>query len=105
MSTNFGDKFYSKEANFIVKKMQLEFMKTKADFHFLNLLSNKYNGETFAVSSLNALADKLLKDEQVGDVIHYDLEYEDVIKRSLLFVLICIFLFTEWLVRKVMGSY
>ena len=105
VSTNFGDKFYSKEANFIVKKMQMEFMKTKADFHFLNLLSNKYNGETFRVSSLNALADKLLKDEQVGDVIHYDLEYEDIIKRSLLFVLICIFLFTEWFVRKVMGSY
>ena len=105
VSTQMGDKSYFKKGDFVVKQMKLEYLKTKADIHFLNLLSSKYNGNLYSPYSTGKLADDLLKNQQVADLINYDIKFEDIIKRKLLFVLFIVLLSGEWLLRKLLGSY
>jgi hypothetical protein len=96
---------FKKEGSFVVKKLELESIDTKANHSLLNQIATNNNGMFLHLSDYSKLINKL---EQSNDIIPVSYEtssYKKLIDYFWWFILIVALFSSEWLLRRYNGGY
>jgi hypothetical protein len=104
-STQLGETEYSETGNFSINKIQIEMVKTEADFQVLNQIANKTGGKFFLAKDVEKLIERL---KQEAKLLPKQLElqvYKELLSMKWLFFLVLFLLALEWFLRKFWGIY
>ena len=95
------------EANgqFIVRKVNLESLSTRARHDLLYRLSEETGGRTFTPDESDQLIAELMKNEELKPVLRDSFKSTLLLDMKWIFFLILSFLALEWFLRKYFGSY
>jgi hypothetical protein len=104
-STNFQDKNYVKEGNFLVKEVKIEYLNSVANHRILKNLAANSGGSFHLPSQLKALAQEIKTREDMVTVVYQEKQFDDLIDYKWLFFLVVILFSVEWFVRKFQGAY
>lgn len=104
-STTFEGKSYSKTGSFLVRKIELEAMDTKSNFMLLNQLSSNSNAAFYLLDDYKSLLEAVAAREDIATVSTPTTNYHKLIDYFWWFVLIILFLITEWFIRRYSGGY
>ena len=103
-STNFNGQALSFEGQFSVQSIQMEAFETTADHNLLRLLSQKYGGETFYTTQIDAMATSI--EAKAGKPILYSTnKTRGVINLKWIFFVILGLFSIEWFMRRYNGAY
>lgn len=100
-----GKKTYTENGVFSVTQLVVEASNTTADHQLLFSLAQKQEGAMYYPGALTALADDLLKREDIKPVIYNPKKLVDVIDLEWIFFLLLFLLTLEWFFRKRYGAY
>lgn len=103
-STILDDKKEYSSGNFVVRAMELEALNPTANFSLLRGVSEKTGGEFYDQSSINNFPQPLL-DKKSPQRIHSEEKYKELGSNYWIFSLLCILLFSEWIIRKIYGGF
>jgi hypothetical protein len=104
-STNYLGKTLKANGQFSVQPIQLEAYETTANHQILNILSEKFGGQTVYPTELNSLA-KIIKDKGAVKSLLYDtFQTRSLINLKWIFFLLLGLLSLEWFARRYFGSY
>ena len=98
-----GPTVFEKSGTFSVKILQLESSLLRADHRLLFNLGDRYGGGMVYPDALDELADRLLEDEKLKPVIHYNETLKELINFKWIFFAILILITVEWALRKYHG--
>lgn len=87
-----------------VKKLDLETRQTAADHQLLYALAKSNHGQMLEPGQINLLAGLIRKSENIKTVVYEDKTYQELIDIKWTFLLILMFLSTEWFLRKRNGA-
>ncbi|MEA3318218.1 MAG: hypothetical protein U9R54_09695 [Bacteroidota bacterium] len=104
VQTNYQKKNYQKTGEFTVQENQLEQLRTRADFSFLNQLSEKFSGNFFYPSQWQALSDSILLQHNFISISKSKEKLKNLIDWKLILFLIVGLLTLEWFLRKYFGN-
>ena len=104
-STKIGETPYTLSGEFIVKKVELEYLETVADHRLLNTLAAQQGGKMIYPKDMATLTAMLEKREDIKDVAYMQTDFLDLIHFKWLFFVLLVLLATEWYLRKHYGSY
>jgi hypothetical protein len=104
-TASFEGKTHSKTGSFLVKKIELEAMDTKANFMLLNQLSSNTNAAFFPLTEYASLIDAVESRDDIATVSSPTTTYHKLIDYAWWFVLLILLLTTEWLIRRYNGGY
>lgn len=90
---------------FSVKPLNLELVETTADFNLLQLLSERFGGQTYGPNQLDQLAEDLKNSNTIAPQIYEVEKTLGAINFKWLFFLILLLLSVEWFFRKFLGAY
>ncbi len=105
VQTNYQKKTFRKTGEFTVQESQLEQLRTRADFSFLNQLSDKFSGHFFFPRQWQALTDTILSQQNFVSISKSKEKLKNLIDWKLIFFIIIGLLTTEWFLRKYFGNY
>ena len=101
----YQNKIYKKTGEFTVQESQLEQRRTRADFSFLNQLSQKFSGQFFYPNQWQALTDSILSQHNLVSISKSKEKLKNLIDWKLIFFIIIGFFTLEWFLRKYFGNY
>jgi hypothetical protein len=104
-STQLGETEYSESGNFSVNKIQIEMVKTEADFQVLNQIADKTGGGFFLAKDVERLIEQLKEDPQLQSKQVELQVYKELLSMKWLFFLMLFLLALEWFLRKFWGIY
>lgn len=104
-STTFEGKAHTKTGSFIVKKVELEAMDTKANFMVLNQLSMNSQAAFHPLRNYADLIQDISLREDIATVSSPSTTYHKLIDYAWWFVLIILLLTSEWFIRRYSGGY
>lgn len=100
-----GEQLFRQQGEFSVNQLQLENAVTVADHQVLYSLANRSGGLLFSPSQSAAIADSIMKREDVKPVSYQEKKLSEILNQGWFFFLLIILLSTEWFIRKRSGSY
>lgn len=100
-----GNLQHAANGQFSVSPIDLEALSLVADHHLMSQLARENGGKMYYPGQLDALADDLLKREDIRPVIYARKKYDDLLNKPWLIALIIGLLSLEWFLRKRGGSY
>lgn len=103
--TSLGGKNYTASGKFNISPLQLESLRTRADFEMLMQLAAKHNGKTYSLQNMNESAADMLALDAVKPVIYDTYITENAINLKWIFAFIALLLSAEWFTRKYLGAY
>ncbi len=103
--TKIGDKPYSVSGEFIVKKVELEYLETEANHPLLRSLAAQQGGKMIYPKDLSGLPQLLQDRDDIQPVAYMQTDFKDLIHFKWLFFFVFALLATEWFLRKYFGSY
>jgi hypothetical protein len=95
----------SETGEFIVTENKAEFIRTKADFNFMQTWASQKGGEMFTIDQLGAMQSALAELETAKAVIHTSRDWKSIIEWQWILSLIATLLTIEWFLRKFNGYY
>ncbi len=98
-------KEYKAEGRFAVKELQLEGIETTADHLLMKNLAASSGGKFFHEREAAALIDELLKNDRIKSVSYLKTDYEELINKPWVFILLLLLIGAEWFIRKYKGSH
>lgn len=104
-STELGSKRFEEVGQFSVKKLQLEFIDTRANHNLLHQLAEKSGGEIIYFNELEKFSNIVKNRKDISAVSYADEAVEDVINVKWIFYILLILLTLEWFLRKRNGAY
>jgi hypothetical protein len=104
-STQLGETEYSESGNFSVNKIQIEMVKTEADFQVLSQIADKTGGGFFLAKDVERLIEQLKEDPQLQSKQVELQVYKELLSMKWLFFLMLFLLALEWFLRKFWGIY
>ncbi|MDP4764613.1 MAG: hypothetical protein NWR97_13170 [Salibacteraceae bacterium] len=90
---------------FIVTENKAEFIRTKADFNFMQTWAGQKGGEMFTMDQLGKMQSTLAELETAKAVIHTSRDWKSIIEWQWILFLIATLLTIEWFLRKFNGYY
>jgi len=90
---------------FIVRKVNLESLSTRARYDLLYRLSEESGGKVFAPNQSDQLIAELMKNENLKPILRDSFKSTLLLDMKWIFFLILSFLTLEWFLRKYFGSY
>lgn len=96
---------YSLKGNFIVKKVDLEYMNSKANHDLMYSIAKSKDGNLYYPNSIDKLKDDILARKDIKPLIYFDEETKNLINLKWLFFAILTLITIEWVMRKYLGSY
>ncbi len=105
VETGYQKKTYKKTGEFTVQENQMEQLRTRADFSFLNQLSDKFSGHFFFPHQWQALTDTILSQKNIVSISKSKEKLKNLIDWKLILFIITGLLTIEWFLRKYYGSY
>jgi hypothetical protein len=103
--TKLGDKIYRENGEFSVNALQLETVNTIADHQLLYSMASRNGGLMIYPGQEQQLLDALNKREDITTVSYQQKKLADLVEEPWVFILLIVFLSTEWFLRKRSGSY
>lgn len=104
-TTKYQGKVYIKTGEFSVVANNIESVRTRADFTFLNQLAEKFNGHYFDKSQIDQLKDSILAQSNFRSISKSKNILNGLIDWKLICFIIIGFLAIEWFFRKYFGNY
>jgi hypothetical protein len=96
---------HAHDGKFVVQAVQLEAMETTADHGLLRQLAGQYGGEMIYPAEMDALADKILNDENIKPVLYSSTHTRPLIHLKWLCLVLLGALCLEWFLRRYFGGY
>jgi hypothetical protein len=103
--TKIGDKPYIVSGEFIVKKVDLEFLETVANHHLLYNIAHQQGGQMVYPKDISSLTDIILKRNDIQPLAYMQTDFKDLIDFKWLFLVLLGLLGAEWFLRKYWGGY
>ena len=103
--TKIGDKGYTLSGEFIVRKVDLEYLETVADHRLLNNIAHQQGGQMVYPKDIASLEDIISKRDDIKPIAYMQTDFKDLIDFKFLFFIILALLSAEWFLRKYWGSY
>lgn len=103
--TSLGEKVYTEKGEFTIIPLQVESVNTVADHKLLFDLSSKSGGQMYTVSGIKDLLENLLSSDSITSVSRSENRLSDLVNLKWLFFLLLGLVTTEWVIRKMNGSY
>lgn len=103
--TKTGGKPYSLSGEFIVKKVELEYLETVADHTLLNTLSAQQGGKLLYPKDMDKLPELIEAREDIQPVAYMQTDFKDLVHFKVLFFILLALLAGEWFLRKYFGAY
>jgi hypothetical protein len=100
-----GDKLYSKQGEFSVSPLQIEYTNTTADHQMLYSLSKKHSGEMVYPLDMEKLSEKLNLRDDIKSISYSEKKLNDLINLKWIFFIILALISVEWFMRKRNGAY
>lgn len=104
-STEFQNKKYVKEGEFLVKEVNVEQLNVQANHRLLANMAENSGGKFFLPSELDELKMAIQQREDLVTIVYQEKSFRDLIDYKWLFFLIMALLSTEWFIRKFNGAY
>jgi len=103
--TKIGDKPYTLSGEFIVKKVDLEFLETVANHQLLNNIAHQQGGKMIYPKDLATLPSLINARSDIQPVAYMQTDFRDLIDYKWLFFILLSLFAAEWFLRKYWGSY
>ena len=103
--TVFGGIDYHAEGTFSVVSKGIEAQNLTADINKMKMLADKTGGRHLYISDISSLTEEIAKDERITSIAREETRYDDLINIKSLLIIILILTATEWLLRKIFGTY
>ena len=103
--TVFGGIDYHAEGTFSVVSKGIEAQNLTADINKMKMLADKTGGRHLYISDISSLTKEIAKDERITSIAREETRYDDLINIKSLLIIILILTATEWLLRKIFGTY
>lgn len=103
--TKLGNIDYRASGKFSVSPLQLEGLRTRADYEVLWQLAAQHNGKMYHLNNMETLADELLNTPTLKPVLYDTYVTESAINLKWILLLFILLLTVEWFVRKFIGAY
>jgi hypothetical protein len=104
-STKAADKPHNAAGKFTIAPLQLELLNSVANHQLLYQISNETGAELFYHNQLEALAKKIIENQNIKPVLYDTFKTDSIINLKWIFFLIVSLLSVEWFVRKYLGGY
>ena len=103
--TNFGNKAYKTNGEFIVSALNIETVNTIADHNLLFRLAKSKDGEMVYPLQMNDIYDLINDREDIKTIVYTQKRIEELINIKWVLILIIVLLTAEWFMRKRSGAY
>ena len=103
--TNFGNKTYKTNGEFIVSALNIETVNTIADHNLLFRLAKSKDGEMVYPLQMNDIYDLINDREDIKTIVYTQKRLEELINIKWVLILIIVLLTAEWFMRKRSGAY
>lgn len=104
-TTQLGNNKYSASGKFSVSPLQLEEMRTRADYRVLYQLATQHNGSMHLLADMDKIADEIEAKNKLKPVLYDTFMTESAINLKWIFFLLLILISLEWGIRKYLGGY
>lgn len=104
-TTTLGNNKLSASGKFSVAPLQLEEMRTRADYRVLYQLATQHNGTMHLLNNMDKIAEEIDAENQLKPVLYDTFVTESAINIKWIFFLLLILISLEWGIRKYMGGY
>lgn len=102
--TQFGNRAYTANGQFLVEELNVELMQTTANHQLLYNLSAQSGGKMIYPLAINKLRDDIAKNEKVKTISFEEKSYENFINLKWVFAVLMGLLSLEWFLRKRNGA-
>jgi hypothetical protein len=103
--TTIAGKAYVLSGEFMVKKVDIEYLETVANHRLLDNLSQQQGGKMIYPQDIEKLPGLLQAREDLKPIAYMQEEFKDLIQYKTLFFILLLCLSAEWFLRKYFGSY
>jgi hypothetical protein len=104
-TTQLANNNLSVSGKFSVSPLQLEEMRTQADYKVLYQLATQHNGNMYTLGSIAKIADDIAAKNQLKPVLYDTFQTESAINLRWIFFLLLALISAEWGIRKYLGGY
>jgi hypothetical protein len=104
-TTNLNNTLLSASGKFSVSPLQLEEMRTQADYKVLYQLASQHNGNMYGLKDMENIAKDIKAKNQLKPVLYDTFQTESAINLKWIFFLLLSLISVEWGVRKYLGGY
>lgn len=104
-STNVNGKKYSKTGAFVVRKVELESLDTRANHNVLYQMAEISNGKFMTLAQSQSMLQEIEQRDDIVSISYESSEYKDLIDYKWLFFLIVLLFGVEWFLRRYNGAY
>lgn len=104
-SAEFEGKTYTKSGSFVVKKIELEALNTRANHSILNQLSQNSEGQFFRFADRDKLFDAIQSREDLVPISYESTAFKKLIDYFWWFILVIVLFSAEWFMRRYNGAY
>lgn len=104
-NTTLGSEKIHVDGRFEVLSSGLEEQNLQADYDRMYRIAQQTNGKMFEVSQLDLLAQTLENDTRITSVARYETLFNNLIDLKWYCLLVILLITTEWILRKMFGSY
>ena len=103
-STTLDNEKLTRNGNFTVLPLHVEFRQTRANHALLRQIAEQTGGELFSPSAMHQLTQAIEHNKAVVSIMHSSTKRRSLLDISLLLVLLIVSLSAEWVVRKYEGA-
>lgn len=103
--TNVSGEMHSLEGDFVVKPLDVEFVRTVADHQLLYSLAKETGGKMFYPEEMKNITENLKEREDISTISYLEYRFKELINNKLMFFVILLFITVEWFFRKFYGGY
>lgn len=104
-SVKLGNNTLSATGRFSVSPLQLEEMRTQADYKVLYQLATQHNGALFSLKDMNTIAAEIETKNKLKPLLFDTFRTENAINLKWIFFLLLALISVEWGIRKYLGGY
>ncbi|MDX1652062.1 MAG: VWA domain-containing protein [Brumimicrobium sp.] len=104
-SCTYNGETFNKSGSFVVRKLELEAMNTRADHQLLNQLATNNMGSFYLLENYERLLQDLGNREDITAVSYETSSYKNLIDYFFWFILVVCLFTAEWFIRRYKGSY
>lgn len=104
-SVQFGNGTLNASGKFSVSSLQLEELRTRADYQVLFQLATQHNGTMHSLANMDKIADEINAKNQLKPVLYDSFFTESAINLRWIFFLLLLLISLEWGLRKYLGGY
>ena len=103
--TNLQGKVFEERGSFVVKKLALEELTTRANHNLLYQMSAETGGDFFTIGDIGLIASNLSAREDFSSMAYITEDVDELVEFEWVFLILVVLFSTEWFVRKYKGVY